>query len=85
MYDLSEGKTIGFEVVFLDQRFENFIYTKERTELVMLELKGTDKRSQCLTRACELQSTALPIRSVEPPEFERTEILRAYEMTHTFE
>jgi hypothetical protein len=51
----------------------------------MLELKGTDKRGRCLTRACELQSTALPIRSVEPSEFERTEILRVYEMIHPFE
>jgi hypothetical protein len=85
MRHLSEGKTIGFEAVFLDQRFENFIHTKGRTELVMLELKVTDKRGRCLTKACELQSTALSIRSVEPTEFERTEILRAYEMIHTFE
>jgi hypothetical protein len=51
----------------------------------MLELKGTDKRGRCLTRACELQSTVLPIRSVEPSEFEGTEILRVYKMIHPFE
>jgi hypothetical protein len=57
MRDLSEGKSIGFEPVFLDQRFEGFIYTKGRAELVLFELKRTDTRGRCLTRACELQTT----------------------------
>jgi hypothetical protein len=29
MRDLSEGKPIEFETVLLDERFEDFIYTKE--------------------------------------------------------
>jgi hypothetical protein len=29
MRDLSEGKTIGFETVLLDELFEDFIYPKE--------------------------------------------------------
>lgn len=63
MRDFSEGKIIGFETVLCDERFKDFIHTKGRTEIVMVELKRADKRGRCLTRACELQTRASFSRS----------------------